>query len=44
MRECLKDCCRNPENEEIYFKLNRQEDWEPIYIYCKICGEILEEY
>lgn len=41
--EQLNDCCKDPNNREKVWRLTRYQDWEIKYIYCKVCGEVLEE-
>lgn len=39
-----KDCCKDQNNHEIYWQLNIFEDWEPVFTYCKVCKEVIEEH
>lgn len=42
-RKKMQDCCKDQNNQSIYWQLNIFEDWEQAFIYCKVCKEIIEE-
>jgi len=37
------ECCKETDNYKIVWAMNIFEDWEIEAVYCKVCGEILEE-